>query len=394
MLSFDINENCYGCGVCRDVCPKHAITMAVSKDGFFVPQIDGSLCVECGLCEKKCIHLNRVETTSKIDITHSSCYMAYLKNDKILESASGGIFYGIASKAIELGYEICGCIWNNEQRAVHVFANNIEMISKMQGSKYVQSDLQNCYLEIKRKLSLGKKVLFSGTPCQIAGLHRLVGYDENLVTLGLICEGTPSPLVFQKWKEYLEEKYGSNIISIKLRKKGRYGWKSPSTEYKFENGRKLEQLAFHMDTYMYNFICGLFMRNSCFNCEYKGNRITADIIIGDCWCAETRDVASNSNRGISAVIIRTEKGASLWRIIKKDFVIKKLSVDKIVENNEPLLRPIKRNLNRNRFFEYLENHSLMESIDKFGYIKTKRMRLYEALYHMHLFGVVKKFFKR
>ncbi|MBM6804760.1 Coenzyme F420 hydrogenase/dehydrogenase, beta subunit C-terminal domain, partial [Mediterraneibacter glycyrrhizinilyticus] len=153
--------------------------------------------------------------------------MAYLKSDEILGSSSGGTFYGIATKAIELGYEVCGCIWNEEQRAIHVFANDIETLAKMQGSKYVQSDLQNCYTEIQNKLMEGKKVLFSGTPCQIAGLHRLIGYDENLVTLGLICEGTPSPLVFKRWKEYLEEKYGSNIISVKLRKKGRYGWKSP-----------------------------------------------------------------------------------------------------------------------------------------------------------------------
>ena len=394
MLNFDINEYCYGCGVCRDVCPRNAITMRQNKDGFVVPVIDEKLCVQCGLCEKKCIHLNIVENNTNIDIEDSSCYMAYLKKDQILGSASGGTFYGIAEKAMEQGYEICGCIWDNESRAVHIFAESCEDLKKMQGSKYVQSDLKNCFIEIKDKLSSGKKVLFSGTPCQIAGLHRLVGYHQNLLTVGLICEGTPSPMVFERWKEYLEEKHNSKITGVRLRKKGRYGWKSPSSEYTYENGKRLEQLAFHMDTYMYNFICGLFMRNSCFNCDYKGNNITADIIIGDCWCADTTDIVANNNRGISAAIIRTEKGKNLLEIIKNDFVIKPLSVEKVVTKNEPLLRPIKRNEKRNMFFAYMENHSLMESIQKYGYYKSKKMRLYSMLYHMHLFGIIKKYFKK
>lgn len=394
MLNFDINENCYGCGVCRDVCPEKAIIMSFDKDGFVVPVIDNTLCIECGLCEKKCIHLNIVDSNTNIDIAASSCYMAYLKDDKILGSASGGIFYGIAKNVMEQGYEVCGCIWNNEQRAVHVFANTLETLGKMQGSKYVQSDLQDCFLEIKKKLSMGNKVLFSGTPCQIAGLHRLVGYHKNLLTVGLICEGTPSPTVFEKWKEHLEKKYNSKITGVKFRKKGRYGWKSPSTEYTFENGRKMEQLAFHMDTYIYNFICGLFMRNSCFNCEYKGNNITADIIVGDCWCADATDIEANNNRGISTAIIRTAKGKSLIEIMERDFVVKPLSVEKVVTKNEPLLRPIRRNQNRNNFFEYMQDHSLMESIQKYGYYKTKKMRLYALLYRMHLFGIVKKYFKK
>ncbi len=394
MLNFDINDRCYGCGVCRDVCPRNAINMSVNKEGFLMPIIDESLCVQCGLCEKSCIHLNVVETNTDVDIEDSSCYMMYLKSNQILGSASGGTFYGIATKALEQGYEVCGCAWNDEHRAVHIFADTIEILKKMQGSKYVQSDLQNCFVEIKNKLSMGRKILFSGTPCQIAGLHRLVGYHENLLTVGLICEGTPSPLVFEKWKEYLENKYNSKVTGVKLRKKGRYGWKSPSTEYTFENGKKIEQLAFHMDTYMYNFICGLFMRNSCFSCEYKGNNITADIIIGDCWCADPTDIVVNENRGISAAIIRTEKGRNLLEIMKRDFVIKPLSVEEVVKKNEPLLYPIKRNGNRDLFFEYMQKHSLMESIQKYGHYKTKKMRLYAFLYHLHIFGFVKKYFKR
>lgn len=392
MLNFDINENCYGCGVCRDVCSRNAITMRPNKDGFVVPVVNEELCVQCGLCEKRCIHLSIVENNTDVDIDGSSCYMVYLKNNQILGSASGGTFYGIAEKAMALGYEICGCIWDDDLRAVHIFAESYEDLKKMQGSKYVQSDLKNCFKKIKNKLSLGKKVLFSGTPCQIAGLHRFVGYHQNLLTVGLICEGTPSPMVFERWKEYLEKKYNSKIIGIRLRKKGRYGWNSPSSEYTFENGNKLEQLAFHMDTYMYNFICGLFMRNSCFNCEYKGNNITSDIIIGDCWCADTTDIKKNNNRGISAAIIRTTKGQKMINAVSDSFIIKEISVNKVVSKNEPLLKPIQKNMNRDDFFEYLGDHSLIESIKKYGVLESKKMKIYRVLYHLHLFGIVKKLF--
>lgn len=394
MINFDINEYCYGCGVCRDICPTHAIKMINNEQGFTVPQIDKEICINCGLCEKKCIHLNKVPSDAKNDIAESSCYMAYLKSDRILGSASGGIFYGIAVKAIELGYEVCGCVWNEEQRAVHVFGNDLKTLAKMQGSKYVQSDLQNCYTEIQKKLSLGKKILFAGTPCQVAGLHRLVGFNNDLLTVALICEGTPSPLVFRKWIEHLEAKYGSKVVNVKLRKKGRYGWKSPSSEYIFQNGHRLEQLAFHMDLYMYNFICGLFMRNSCFNCEYKGNDITADIIVGDCWCANADDIALNNNRGISAAIIRTDRGKNFFNLMADILYMKSISVDQIIEKNEPLLYPIKRNPNRDNFFSYLEHNSLIASIQKYGYFNTKKMRLYAMLYHMHIFGIVKKIFKK
>ena len=148
--------------------------------------------------------------------------MMYFLNDKILESASGGIFYGIAVKAIELGYEVCGCIWDEKQRAIHVVTNDMKTLAKMQGSKYVQSDLQNCYMEIKRKLSQGKKVLFSGTPCQIAGLKAFLRNtnQDNLLTVEVICEGVPSPLYIRKYEQSLKKKFDALIESIDYRYKG------------------------------------------------------------------------------------------------------------------------------------------------------------------------------
>ena len=145
---------------------------------------------------------------------------------------------------------------------------------------------------------------------------------------------------------------------------------------------------------MYNFICGLFMRGSCFNCEYKADAITSDIILGDCWCAKAEDIAKNNNRGISAVIFRTDRGKQFFEAVKSKFVLKTISVEEIVTKNGPLLRPVERNQNRDGFFEYLREHTFIESVKKYGYVNTKKMRIYAILYHLHIFGTVKKYLKK
>lgn len=142
---------------------------------------------------------------------------------------------------------------------------------------------QDCFTEEKR-------ILFSGTPCQVTALHSVISYHECLITVPVIYEETPLPKPFNAWIKLLEDKYRSKIVSMKFKKKERYVWKSPSSEYIFDNGKWLEQLAYHVEGYIHNFICGLIMRNSCFCCKYKGNNITADIIIGNCWCADPSKV--------------------------------------------------------------------------------------------------------
>lgn len=393
MLDFQISEKCYGCGACAYVCPKNAIGMVSDEDGFLVPKIDYERCVKCGLCDKTCIVLNPPKIQALCPIEKSECKMAYIKDEDILKSASGGVFYGIAKYAIEQGYHVCGAIWNEKFEVIHTITTEMSIVKKMRGSKYVQSNVTAIYAEVEKLLNAGKKVLFSGTPCQIAALHKIVGQHERLLTIALICEGVPSPKVLTYWVKELEKKANSTIVSVEMRKKGRYGWKSPSTCYKFENGRCFEQLAFHMDTYMYNFLQGVFMRESCSNCAYKGNRITADIVIGDCWSASLEAISSNKNKGMSALIIRTTEGKRLFENIKNSFFSEDVSVEEVVLKNHPLMEPNPKSPKRDRFFEHFRQHSLMESLKKYGYYKTNKLRVFSLLYHLRLFGIVKKLFK-
>lgn len=394
MLDFDLNQYCYGCGVCANSCPNGAIKMEANKDGFLVPKIDNAKCVHCGLCDKNCIYLNSISVKSLCPIEESDCKMVYLKSEEILKSASGGAFYGIAKHALEQGYYVCGAIWNENFEVVHTVTKNLETVKKMRGSKYVQSNMGDVYRKIKQLIDHGEKVLFSGTPCQVAALHKMVGQSESLISIGLICEGVPSPKVFACWLNHLEKKEHSKINGIELRKKGRYGWKSPSSLYCFENGKKSEQLAFHMDMYMYNFLQGTFMRESCSHCSYKGDGITADIVLGDCWSASLDTIHANKNRGLSVLIIRTGKGQKLFEEIKPSFVYEDVPVEEVVVKNRPLMTSNPKNSRRDLFFSYFENHDLMESIKKYGYYKTPKLKIFSLLYHMHLFGFAKKMLKK
>lgn len=394
MLDFNISEYCYGCGACGAVCPKNAISMVAGDEGFPVPKIDEEKCIKCGLCDKTCIYQHVLPVQAPDKIILSECRMVQLNTDSIMNSSSGGAFYGIAAEALKQGYQVCGCVWNEELEANHILTNTIDGVRQMQGSKYVQSNLGCCYEKIKKELDAGNKVLFSGTPCQIAGLKKIVGHNESLFTVGLICEGTPSPMVLKRWIKYMEKKHKSRIIKLYMRKKGRYGWKTPVIEYCYENGKKTEQLAFHLDLYIRNFICGLFMRNSCFNCQYKGDFIPADIIIGDCWSASYKEIQASKNKGLSAVILKTKKGKDFYKCIHHIFTDNILDKEIIITKNGPLTKPIKRNPNRNLFYEYISDHDLIDGIKKYGHYRTKKMILYWFLYHLHLFGVAKKMAKK
>lgn len=393
MLDFEISKKCYGCGACAYVCPKKAIQMKPNEDGFIVPVIDNNKCVQCGLCNKTCIVINKPKIQLMCSIEESECKMAYIKDAEILKSASGGAFYAIAKHAIEQGYYVSGAVWNDQFEVIHTVTNEIEIVKKMRGSKYVQSNATEVYSQIRKLLDDGEKVLFTGTPCQIAAVHKIVGQHEHLLTVGLICEGVPSPKVFAYWIKELEKRASSKIVSVELRKKGRYGWKSPSTCYKFENGKCFEQLAFHMDTYMYNFLQGVFMRESCSNCAYKGNGITADVVIGDCWSASLEAIKSNKNKGMSALIIRTSRGKQLFEELKDCFVYEDVSVEEVVVKNHPLMEANPKSVRRDAFFECFRNHSLVDSIKKHGYYKTKKLIAFTLLYHLRLFGFAKKLLK-
>lgn len=212
----DITEKCTGCRACEQLCSQKAISMIEDDEGFMVASIDQSKCIDCGLCQKRC--------PQNIAIKKSVACQALavrLKDDKLLfKSASGGAFMGIAKAWIENGGVVYGVTYDSEWNACHVGANTLNELKKIQSSKYVQANTQHSYSDIKAKLMQGKKVLFSGTACQVGGLKSFLKKDyDNLLTMDLVCHGVNSPLLFKKYIVWLEKQKNFKIKEYNFRSK-------------------------------------------------------------------------------------------------------------------------------------------------------------------------------
>lgn len=219
MISIDDKSRCCGCSACMNICPNNAIKMKIDNKGFKYPIVDDEKCVNCGLCDKVCPYNN--EYTKKEIYNKSVAYGGWNNNDEIRKnSTSGGIFSAISKYVLDNNGLICGAIYDDNLKVIHEIVDNIENLKKINGSKYVQSDMKDNFKKIKKYLEDGKLVLFSGTPCQVSGLNSFLGKEyENLYTCDIVCHGVPSPKVFEKYKKELEKAKNSEIININFRDK-------------------------------------------------------------------------------------------------------------------------------------------------------------------------------
>lgn len=364
MLDFDLEQHCYGCGACEAVCPKKAITMKANSEGFAVPEIDKEKCISCGLCDKKCSYLNL--TPSERKLSDALCKAAFRTDDeKRLKSASGGIAAILTEEFLREGNIVVGCAWTDELVAKHIAVDNINDAWKLQSSKYVQSDMSEAYNLVRNGLNSGKKVLFIGTPCQTGAIRNVFGNPENLYLIGLICGGVPSPKVWKKFKLDEEKKYHSKMVHANFRSKGRYGWNTPVALYEFQNGKKSEKLSFQLDGYVLQYLYGVFKRNSCYQCNYKGDAINADIVLGDYWGSpEFRN--KSENKGVSAILCLTSKGESCMKYVERHAEMIDTTLEAILNKNQPLITSVGRGGKRKEFFETLDEEGYSKAAKKFG----------------------------
>ena len=201
------DTDCCGCGSCANACPKMAVSMKENHEGFFTPYVNENLCIGCGLCLKACTILNDKRPNAK----EPECYAAQASDDIRAVSSSGGVFTPLAEKILERGGVVCGAAFKEDWTVHHIIVDNKEGLAKLRGSKYVQSDTEDCFKRIKALLKEDRWVLFSGTPCQVAGLYTYLGKEyDTLVTVDIFCHGAPSPGV---WKRYLRENYEPDSIA-------------------------------------------------------------------------------------------------------------------------------------------------------------------------------------
>lgn len=327
-------KDCTGCSACYNICPKGAITMVQDKKGFKYPVINKEKCVNCGMCAKVC----PMKNSHRNQIENQNVYAAKHKDlDTRFKSSSGGVFGELAKYIIQ---EQNGCVFgvafDEEKKAKHIKIEDVKQIELLQTSKYVQSDVNNTYEEVKDELLKDRYVLYSGTPCQIAGLLSALNNinKEKLITCDVVCHGVPSPKVFKDYQNVLERKYKSKIKEINFRYKNRYGTQNFLVE--FENGKKyIEKCS--VDTYYKLFSKNYTLRESCFNCKFSNMNRVADITLGDFWGVKETINNFDDNKGVSLVILNTIQGENIFQEIKEKFEIVESNSKDCLQPN--LIRP-------------------------------------------------------
>ena len=336
-------ELCNGCGACALRCPKKAIEMVEDSEGFLYPHVNKEKCIDCGLCEKVCSNFNKSEQKS-------DAYIAINNNEKELRNAaSGGMFYILAKYVIENKGVVFGVTYDKDLNTIHKYAETLDDCRQFCGSKYVRSDLKNTYKEAEKFLKDGRVVLYTGTACQISGLKNYLGKEyDNLILCDILCHANPSPKVFKLYKENLEKKYSKKVKDIKFRSKEN-GWKNSTPIIEFNDNSKIEDITFYKV-----FVAELINRPSCNVCVFASKNRISDFTIGDFWGIEKVKPNLDYTKGVSLLIVNSEKGKKILNIFKDTTsIFEKIDIDIAAEYNH--FSNVPAHKNRNKFFKGVEN---------------------------------------
>lgn len=345
-----IDKNkCTGCTACTNICPKKAITLVEDNEGFKHPVIDKDKCINCGLCKRKCPVLNKKENKSI-----NECYVGYNKDNKEKEQASSGaIFSLIANYILENNGIVIGAAFDKNNKLKHIAVETKKDLNKLKGSKYLQSDLNNIFTYIKENVK-ERKVLFVGTPCQVAGLKSILN-NPNLLCVDIICHGVPSPKLFEKYIKELEEKNNDKLLNYNFRDKST-GWDTYSNTATFKNS-KVKELA-KDNNYMKLFLSDIALRESCYNCNFKVGNKYSDVTLGDFWGVQNNYPEMYNKKGVSAIIINTELGKEIFNTIKENIEYKECKLEEIIASNPSLKNSGTYPKNRTKFFNDMNEQSI------------------------------------
>ena len=312
---------CCGCSACSQRCPKQCISMVNDEEGFVYPVVDEKLCINCGVCMEVCpIKQSGSNNGScKTVAGYPRAYGGWHKDVQIrYDSSSGGVFTLFAEWIIKQQGAVYGCLLDQNMKAVHVGVETIEDLKKLRGSKYVQSEVGNVFLEIEGRLKNRQYVLFVGMPCQVAGLQAFLGMQkyDKLFAVDFICHGVSSPRVFEAYIEYLGKKKNSKVTEFRFRNKD-HGWCASGwqlgTEISYANGKKKRLYPAFRDSFMNGFLANVYLRPACYNCYFKKlPKYYSDITIADFWGVAKVKPHLNDKKGTSLILIHGEHGDTLW----------------------------------------------------------------------------------
>ena len=344
-------EQCTGCGACRNICPADCIQMTPDPEGFLYPRVDAEACISCGLCEQTCPVLNLHQGVSP-DVLPEA-YAAYSRDPQIRgSSSSGGVFTELSRYVLHRGGVVFGAAMDEGLQVVHRCVETEEALSALRGSKYVQSSIGLTYRQVRQFLKEGRPVLFTGTPCQIGGLHRFLKQDyDNLITQDVVCHGVPSADVWKAYLKFREEQLGQQLQQVDFRKKVP-GWRHYSLKLELADGTEYTCEA-AQDPYMRAFVKDLSLRPSCYQCAFKGLHRCADITLADFWGVEHVCPEMDDDKGTSLVLLHTEKGRAVFAEIKEQLHVKPTDAKAAGAYNPAMVKPPVPHIQRPHFYGQL-----------------------------------------
>lgn len=376
-------DKCYGCSACLNICPQKCISMHPNKRGFLEPVIDEERCINCGACLRVCPRLKdyRKEINKKIP-----AFVVKNNNENVRNnSSSGGFFSIIADYVIEKSGVIYGCIVDKDLEIKHVRTE--KDYTKMRGSKYVKSNLGYIFKDIKEDLLKNRLVLFTGTPCECAGLKSFLGkvYD-NLIIMDFICHGPQSPLIWKEYINYLSKRNGK-IKNYYFRSKIN-GWHKHTELVEYENGKKeYDTLDTNINKELFHL--GYSLRTACYDCKFTNLNRQSDLTMGDAWGIDKINNNFDDNLGTNIIIINTSKGQKIFEEIKEKISYLEVNIDDYIPYNPRLKcsRPVDKN-KIDQFWEIYYKKGFKGIISKYtGYSFSKRIKklIKNILIKLHLY---------
>jgi len=344
-------HHCTSCNTCYERCPVDAIRMVENTEGFKQPIINEDSCIHCKLCIKVCPLNETSYTLNTFD--NPECLAVWNKDETIrLQSSSGGIFSLLATRTLAAGGQVCGAAFDEYWQVKHILISKKEELQKLRGSKYVQSDINSIFSQIKALLKSKTPILFSGTACQVAGLYSYLGKDDPLLlTIDVLCHGTPSPKV---WAKYIKENFGDESIQhINFRNKD-HSW--DDYHLSIQTDKRLYQQSLFKDIYMQGFLKDLYLKESCYECVFAKTKRNADITLGDFWGIQKYNPKFNDQKGTSLILLNSPKGQEMYAKILGDTKLSQsIPLPIAIRDNPVLIRPCMPHPKRESFYEQLDS---------------------------------------
>lgn len=378
IILFNDKKECCGCGACMNVCPKNAIRMVEDEVGFVYPVINPSSCVECGACKQVCGYQTQPQMQKS-----KSVYAAASKDDDLLrKSASGGAFAVIAKNVLKDDGVVYGAslqLEGDRLEPKHLRIDTMKRLSELQGSKYVQSAIGDTYTRAKKDLLTGKKVLFSGTPCQIAGLKQYLRKDyDNLLTVDIICHGVPSKKFFQSFIDHYGKKLGGIITEFYFRDKSKGQGMIVRSVCKKTTGKNQEKvIGGNLLSYVSLFLKSLTYRENCYSCPFASEKRVGDLTLGDFWgfheeypSYDEKQGLSNG-KGVSCILVNTDRGRAALEQCEDRFVLMTSNFEKVARHNDQLHSPSKYSPKREQILDLYQKEGY-EAVERYFHKNFKK----------------------